>query len=136
MFSAKVYRVKIASAGTIVKEERLAINIINRWSLLYGEQKGVVFLPMAMESDSINPDIFIFVADSYVDESLVDSVLAKGVPVIILSSKSHDICNSILGEIKAMDEYRGKIQSRCRWVEFDGTDEFERELIDSILALS
>ena len=135
MFNAKVYRVRIASAGTIMKEERLAVEIINRWSLLYGEQKRVVFLPTSMESESIIPDLFIFVADAYVDERHVDAVLDKGVPVFIFSRKHHDICSSIPSEIKEMEEYRGKITSRCEWVEYDGKEEFEKVLTESIDAI-
>ena len=136
MFNAKVFRVRIASAGTILEEERLARDIINSWSLLHGEQKGVVFLPMSKESDSIDPDLFIFVADAYVDECLIDATLAKGVPVIIFSRKCHDICNSIPSEIKAMEEYRGKVQARCKWVEYEGRNEFEKMLTDGIRAFT
>lgn len=134
MFNAKVFRVRIASTGTILEEERLARDIITKWSLHHGEQKGIVFMPLSKESDSFTPDIYIFVADSFIDERIVDAALAEDVPVIIFSRMSHDICNSIPSEIKALEEYREKMRVKCTWVEYDGEKKFEKSFIESIEA--
>ena len=42
MFTAKVYKICIASASGTMKEERIAQDVLARWNCQHGEEKGVI----------------------------------------------------------------------------------------------
>ena len=56
MFTAKVYRICIASASGAMKEERVALDVVARWNCQHGEKKEVIFLQVPQE---MTPDIYV-----------------------------------------------------------------------------
>lgn len=44
MFTAKVYKICIASASGAMKEERVAHDVVARWNCQQGGERGVIFL--------------------------------------------------------------------------------------------
>ena len=64
MFTAKVYKIFIASASGAMKEERVAQDIVAKWNCQNGEGCGVVFMQVPLND---SPDVCVFVIDNYVD---------------------------------------------------------------------
>lgn len=63
MFTAKVYKICIASASGAMKEERIAQDVVSRWNCQNGEEKGVIFLQVPQEME---PDIYMSMISSFV----------------------------------------------------------------------
>lgn len=51
-FSAKVYRIMIASPSDVKKERDAVEDVLSEWNHKYGEEKGILFIPLRWEKDS------------------------------------------------------------------------------------
>lgn len=125
MFTAKVYKICIASASGAMKEERVARDVVARWNCQYGEEKGVVYLQVPQET---TPDVYVFLIDNFVDTAKIDAAFATGARVVLFFAKFHDVNNTMASELKAVADYREKVQTRCTCLDFKDCREFELTL--------
>lgn len=92
MFTAKVYKISIASASGAMKEERIAQDVVALWNCQYGQEKGVIFLQVPQE---MSPDVYVFLIDNFVDTAKIDSVIATGARVVLFFATYHDANNTM-----------------------------------------
>ncbi len=129
MFSAKVYKICIASAGGALSEEYVAQDTVAKWNVQYGEESGIVYL---LVPQTAKPDIYVFVIDNYIDASKVDAALATSEKVILFFSSYHDPKNTLLSELKAVEEFRKSSGHRCVCVDFNGTSSLEKVFLEQL----
>lgn len=125
MFTAKVYKIFIASASGAMKEERIAQDVVSRWNCQHGEEKGVVFLPVPQETA---PDIYVFLIDNFVDTAKIEAAIATGAEVVLSFATYHDANNTMASELKAVADFREKVQTRCTCLDFKDCQGFELAL--------
>lgn len=131
MFEAKVYTVSILSSGVALEEELLAREVIARWNVEEGEKHGVAYLIVPNHCKDITPDIFIFSIDNYVDEQKVEAAIATGAKILQFFRSHHDEKNTMESEVKAIAEFRSKVQDKCDCIEYNN-NAFEKELIKEL----
>ena len=136
MFTAQVYRIAIPSAGTILKEDRIVHEAISRWSAVNGEKAGTILLPIPSECADVVPDIYIFNIDNYVDAAKVESAIATGARVVLFFRQSHDPGNTVSGELKAVEEFREKVQGICPCYQYNDSLDYENALYECFLSVS
>lgn len=124
MFEAKVYTVSIPSSGVALEEEHIAREVIARWNIEEGEKHGEAFLLIPGNYAYITPDIFIFAIDNYVDQQKVEAAIATGVKVLLFFRSHHDKKNTMKSEVKAIAEFRSKVQDKCVCVDYNNKSEF------------
>ena len=129
MFNAKVYTVSIPSSGVALEEEYIAREVIARWNIEEGEKFGVVFLAIPNNYRGITPDIYIFAIDNYVDEQKVEAAIQTGAKVMLFFNSHHDEKNTIESEVKAVEEFRKEMESKCDCCEFNSKVDLEDSLI-------
>lgn len=123
MFTAKVYKICIASASGAMKEERIAQDVVSRWNCQHGEEKGVVFLSVPQETAS---DIYVFLIDNFVDTAKIEAAIATTeTRVVLFFTSFHDVNNTMASELKAVADFREKVQTRCTCLDFKDCREFE-----------
>lgn len=125
MFTAKVYKICIASAGAPMREERLALDVVSQWNTLHGEEYGVVFLPVAQD---VTPDIYLFVIDNYMDVNKVDSAIATCAKVVLFFSAYHDSKNTIDRDLAVIEDYRKTIETSCLCIDYRSISDFENQV--------
>ncbi len=128
MIIAKVYTISIPSSGVALKEEHIAREVIARWNIEEGEKHGVVYLAIPNNYRGITPDIYLFVIDNFVDEQKVGVAIQTGAKVMLFFNSHHDENNTIENEVKALAEFRRKMESKCSCFDFNGRVEFDRIL--------
>lgn len=128
MFKSKVYTVSVSSSGIVLEEERIAREVINRWSLENGEKTGVVLLPLLSGCEDVIPDIYIFAIDNYVEAGKVEAAIATGAKVFLFFCKHHDPNNTLQTELDKIASFRIAVQSRCTCVDYDETTGFGEAL--------
>lgn len=125
MFTAKVYKICIASASGVMKEERIAQDVLARWNCQHGEEKGVIFLQVPQEAA---PDAYVFLIDNFVDTAKIDAAIATGARVVLFFAAYHDANNTMASELKAIVDFREKVQTRCTCLDYKDCHEFEKAL--------
>lgn len=130
MFTSKVYTVSIPSSGIVLEEERIAREVIIRWSIENGEKTGIVLLPIPSDCKDITPDIYIFTIDNYVEIAKVEAAVATGAKVFLFFRKSHDENNTIASELQAIQTLRSSIKATC--IDYNGPSDFKQVLIQTI----
>ena len=132
MFNAKVYTVSIPSSGVALEEEHIARDVITQWNIEEGEKHGVVFLTIPNNYRGITPDVFIFAIDNYVDEQKVDTAIQTGAKVLLFFRSHHDEKNTMESEVKRIEAFRGKVQDKCLYTDYNNNDKFEEVLIAAL----
>lgn len=127
MFTAKVYKICIASPSGAMKEERIAQDVVAKWNCQNGEGCGVVFMQVPLNDF---PDVCVFVIDNYVDAKKVESVIATGANIALFFSMCHDPQNTMGSEIKAIEELRERVQASCVCVDYKNNAYFEKRIIE------
>ena len=135
MFNAKVYTVSIPSFGVALEEEHIAREVIARWNIEEREKHGVVFLTIPNNYKGITPDIYIFIIDNYVDEQKVEVAIQTDAKVMLFFNSHHDENNTIESEVKAVEEFRNEMKSKCVYCEFGGKEEFEKVMVEALQAI-
>lgn len=107
MFTAKIYKICIASASGAMKEERIAQDVVAHWNCQNGETKGVIYLQVPQE---MAPDVYVFVVDNFVDTAKIDAAIATGARVVLFFAEYHDANNTMASELKTIVDFREKIQ--------------------------
>lgn len=130
MFTSKVYTVSIPSSGIVLEEERIAREVINRWSLENGKKAGAVLLPIPSDCKDITPDIYIFTIDNYVDQAKVEAAVASGAIVFLFFRKYHDADNTMATELQTVAALRTSIKVIC--VDYGSLEDFKEALIQAI----
>ena len=88
----------------------------------------MAFLTIPNNYGDITPDLFIFAIDNYVDEQKVEAAIATGAKVLLFFRSHHDEKNTMECEVKAMYEFRGKVQDKCACVDYNNKSDFEDAL--------
>ena len=132
MFNAKVYTVSTLSSGVALEEEHIAREVIAHWNIEEGEKHGVAYLTIPNNYRGITPDIYIFVIDNYVDERKGEAAIVTGGKVLLLFRSSHDEKNTIDSEVKALADFRSKVQDKCTCEDYDGNQSLGIELLKSM----
>lgn len=127
MFTAKVYKICIASASGAMKEERIAQDVVARWNCQNGEAKEVIYLQVPQE---MAPDVNVFLIDNFVDSSVIDAAIATGVNVAVFFSIYHNPRNTMSSEIEAIEKLRERIQEYCTCIEYKSCSDFEQRLTE------
>ncbi len=127
MFTAKVYKICIASASGAMKEERIAQDVVARWNCQNGEEKGVIFLQVPQETE---PDIYMSMIDSFVDTTKIDAAIATGARVVLLFSSYHDMNNTMESELNTFAVFREKVQASCVCIDYKNSAVFEQRFTD------
>lgn len=125
MFTAKVYKICIASANGVMKEERIAQDVVARRNCQNGEGSGVIYLQVPQEAA---PDAYVFLIYNFVDAAKIDVAIATGARVVLFFTSFHDVNNTMASELKAVADFRKKIQMRCTCLDFKDSREFEKAL--------
>lgn len=128
MYTSKVYTVSVSSSGIVLEEERIAREVINRWSLENGEKKGVVLLPLIPGHKDVIPDIYFFAIDNYVEAGKVEAAIATGAKVFLFFCKHHDPNNTLQTEVDKIAAFRIAVQSRCICVDYEDLTGFVEAL--------
>jgi len=128
MFNAKVYTVSIPSSVVVMEEEHIAREVIARWNIEEGEKHGVAFLIVPSNCKDITPDVFIFAIDNYVDVQKVEAAIATGAKVLLLFRSNHDEKNTMESEVKAIADFRCKVQDKCTCINYNNKNDFENAL--------
>lgn len=129
MFTAKVFRIAIASVGTILEENRIAREAIDYWSTRFGEKNGVLLLPTPTDCINVIPDIYVFNIDNYVDAAKVESAVMTGDRVLLFFRQSHNPRNTIMGELNAVEEFKKENGDSVSCFEFNETSDYKRVFI-------
>ena len=128
MFEAKVYTVCILSPGIVLEEEHIAHEVIIRWNIEEGEKHGVTFLTVPNILNGKTPDIYIFAIDNYIDELKIKAAIATGAKVMLFFRSHHDEKNTLESEVKAIDDFRSKVQDECACVDYSDKRNFDDAL--------
>ncbi len=135
IFTAKVYKICVASASGAMKEERIAQDMVACWNCQNGEAKEVIYLQVPQE---MAPDVNVFLIDNFVDSLVIDAAIATGVNVAVFFLIFHDPRNTISSEIEAIEKLRERIQDSCVCIDYNGSSDFEQrfnEHLDSAAAI-
>lgn len=130
MFTSKVYTVSIPSSGVVLEEERIARDVISKWSVENGERTGVVLLPIPSDCKDVTPNIYIFSIDNFVEVAKVEAAIATGARVFLFFRKYHDENNTIASELQAIQTLRSSIKATC--IDYNGPSDFKQVLIQTI----
>ena len=125
MFTAKVYKICIASASGAMKEERVALDVVVRWNCQHGEEKGTIYLQVPHK---MTPDVYVFVIDNFVDTAKIDAAIATGARVFLFFATYHDANNTMESELKAVADFRDNVQTRCTCLHYKDGHGFELTL--------
>ena len=117
MFEAKVYHIAVSTLGTILQEEYIAKETIQKWNTECAEKAGKLFLYVPEESRSI-PDLYIVIINSYVETAKVEKLIATGRSVMLFFSKYHDPRYSIQAEIDKVDAFKETVKNKCICVDY------------------
>ena len=128
MFNAKVYTVSIPSSGVALEDEHIVREVIAQWNIEEGEKHGVAFLTVPNTFSGNTPDIFIFAIDNYVDEQKVEAAIAIGAKVMLFFRSHYDEKNTMESEVKRIDVFRERIQTKCVCVDYNNKSNFEEAL--------
>ena len=101
--------------------------MVAQWNCQHGEEKGVIFLQVPQEAA---PDAYVFLIDNFVDTAKIDAAIATGARVVLFFTSLHDANNTMASELKAVADFRKKIQMRCTCLDFKDSREFEQGLSD------
>lgn len=132
MFTAKIYKICIASASGAMKEERIAQDVVDRWNCLHGEEKEVIFLQMPQE---MAPDVYVFVVDNFVDTAKIDAAIATGARVVLFFAEYHDANNTMASELKTIVDFREKIQNSSVCIDYKNSAEFVQRFTEFLESL-
>lgn len=100
-------------------------DVLARWNCQHGEEKGVISLQVPQEMD---PDVYVFLIDNFVNTAKLDAVIATGARVILFFAEYHDANNTMTSELKAVADYRENVQSRCTCLDYKDGHGFELKL--------
>lgn len=132
MFTAKIYKICIASASGAMKEERIAQDVVARWNCQNGETKGVIYLQVPQE---MAPDVYVFVVDNFVDTAKIDAAIATGARVVLFFAEYHDANNTMASELKTIVDFREKIQNSCVCIDYKNSAEFVQRFTEFLESL-
>ena len=131
MFEAKVYRVAVSTLGAILEEDHIAKEAIQAWNNDRAEKAGKLFLTLPV-GESVMPDLYVVIIDSYVDNAKVEKIVATGCPIVFFFSQYHDPKNSIQVEVDAVEAFKERMKGKYRCVDYNAAREFG-QVLNSIL---
>lgn len=127
MFEAKVYRVAVSTLGAILEEDHIAKDTIQAWNNERAEKAGKLFLTLP-SGESVTPDLYVIIIDSYVDTAKVERIVATGCPIVFFFSQYHDPKNSMQAEVDAVAAFKGQMIGKYRCVDYRTAREFGEAL--------
>ena len=130
MFNAKVHTVSNLFSSIALEEEHIVREVIDRWNIEEGEKHEVVFLTIPNNYRDITPDIYIFVIDNYVDENKVEKSIQTGAKVMLFFNRHHDANNTMASELKAIDDFREKVQVSCVCIDYKNSAELDQQFTE------
>lgn len=140
MFTAKVYRVLVKSAGNTHEDCHTALKVLEDWNANQGEAKGKVFIPVkpaAGQCLSPEVDVLIGIVGSYIqDQEFFKANVEAGKKVLLLFNAIHDDNNSINSEVREVEEFKEQMDPLCICLNYSRTTGFIDALmgcLDSIL---
>lgn len=70
----------------------------------------------------------MFLIDNFVDTAKIDAAIATGARVVLFFAKFHDVNNTMASELKAVADYREKVESVCTCLDYKDRQGFELAL--------
>lgn len=131
MFEAKVYRVAVSTLGAILEEDHIAKETIQAWNNERAEKSGKLFLTLPV-GESVTPDLYVIIIDSYVDAAKVEKIVATGCPIVFFFSQYHNPKNSIQAEVDAVAAFKELLKGKYRCVDYRTAREFGDVLLHSL----
>lgn len=131
MFEAKVYRIAVSMLGAILEEEHVAKETIQAWNNERAEKAGKLFLAVPV-GESVTPDLYVVVIDSYVDTAKVDKIVASGCPIVFFFSQYHNPENSMKVEIDAVEAFKNQMKGKYCCVDYRSARDFGEVFLSSL----
>lgn len=161
MFSAKVYRIMIGCPGDIQEEVKIAKTVINRWTSIHAEQRGMILLPINWDTNSYpeqgdhpqkilnrqladKSDMLIAVFGSKVGSPTntsasgtieeIEHHIKAGKPVMLFFRKYNDITRISATELAKLEAFRSNIKDSGLYKEYNTESDF-KEVFSNALEL-
>lgn len=161
MFSANVYRIMIGCPGDIQEEVKIAKTVINRWSSIHAEQRGMILLPINWDTDSYpeqggypqmilnrqlanKSDMLIAVFGSKVGSPTntsasgtieeIEHHIKAGKPVMLFFRKFNDITKISSTELAKLEAFKSSIKDSGLYREYNSESDF-KEVFSNALEL-
>lgn len=139
MFTAKVYRVLVKSAGNTHEDCYTALKVLEDWNANQGEAKGKVFIPVKpADGQCLLPevDVLIGIVGSYIqDKEFFKANVEAGKKVLLFYNTVHDDCNSMKSEIQEVAAFKEQMESLCTCLSYSGSAEFANALLGCLDAI-
>ena len=133
MFTAKVYRVLVNSAGNTHEVCYTALKVLEEWNANQGEAKGIVFIPIkAADNQYVLPevDVLIGIVGSYIpDQEFFKVYVEAGKKVLLFFNAVHSDNNSMKSEIQGVEEFKKQMKPLCTCLSYSGSAHFTSALL-------
>lgn len=128
MFTAKVYRVLVKSAGNTHEDCFTALKVLEDWNANQGEATGKVFIPVKPADDrclTAEVDILIGIVGSYIqDQEFFKANVEEGKIVLLFFNAVHNDCNSMKSEVQEVAEFKEQMGPLCTCLSYSDSAAF------------
>ena len=132
MFTAKVYRVLVKSAGNTHEDCYAALKVLEDWNASQGEVKGKVFVPVKAADDRClvpKVDILIGIVGAYIqDQDFFKAQVEAGKKVLLFFKAVHSDNNSMKSEVQEVAAFKEQMEPLCTCLSYSGSVEFAEAL--------
>ena len=128
MFTAKVYRVLVKSAGNTQEENFTALKMLEDWNANQGEKTGKVFIPVKPTNGQCplpEVDVLIGIVGSFIsDQEFFKAYVDAGKKVLLFFNTVHDASSSMKSEVQEIDAFKEQMGPLCSCLSYRGTADF------------
>lgn len=139
MFTAKVYRVLVKSAGNTQEEHFTALKVLEDWNANQGEKMGKVFIPVKQTNGQCllpEVDVLIGIVGSFItDPEFFQAYVDAGKKVRLFFNTVHDASNSMKSEVQEVEAFKKQMGPLCSCLSYDGVAGFAKALVGSLDAI-
>jgi hypothetical protein len=139
MFTAKVYRVLVKSAGNTHEDCYTALKVLEDWNANQGEATGKVFIPVKPVDDQClmpEVDVLIGIVGSYIqDQEFFKANVEARKTVLLFFNIIHSDESSMKSEVREVAEFKEEMEQLCTCLSYCGSSEFADTLVGCIDAL-
>ena len=136
MFTAKVYRVLVKSAGNTYEDCYTALKVLEDWNANQGEATGKVFIPIKPAEDRCllpEVDVLIGIVGSFIqDQKFFKANVEAGKRVLLFFNAVHIDYNSMKSEVQEVAEFKEQMEPLCTCLSYCGSSEFTETLVGSL----
>ena len=139
MFTAKVYRVLVKSAGNTHEDCYTALKVLENWNANHGEANGKVFIPVKAADDQCllpEVDVLIGIVGSYIqDKEFFKANVEAGKKVLLFFNVVHSDSNSMKSEVQEVTEFKEQMEPLCTCLSYSSAAEFASALLGCLDAI-